>query len=803
MRTTTFACATALLFGGLGATGVAHACEEATSARLGGNPGEAELLAIKCVNAKPRDLNARVELLRALSDQGRWEEALTSLEAWPRALTRGPSQGMWRVRLLAWSDDAEGALKAFDELPARYQRLPEARRLVANLLFWAGDYIGAIDKYSDVLARWPEDRMALKNRGAALSALGEDIRAVIDYDALCVLGDSDGCDALTELLIHGNLCPAARRARLGGDIAAALAASTRCLEERPSDPSVQVEVAHAEAMAGHHGEAAARLKVAVEESGGDWRIRILLARFLGMQGDHEGARAAFDALPDEVRSSREGLVLSAHLAFWSANHEAAIAGYDEVLRLDPNNEDALGNRAAALSALGEDRRALADRATLCELHGGAGPECEGHTELLVWGNLCPESRLEREAGHGQQAEALARRCVRDNPDEPAAWVALGEALAEQGRFDRAAAWFSRAATYYPNDWRLKLHQARFLAWQGAHEHAWELVENLPPEAFKDTEVLRLVADVAYWRQDWAEAIRRYDAYLMTRPDDVRALVARGRSYRALGDTTAAMLDMEIACTLSDGKGSACTEADQLEEGPRQYRVSALAGWTYIDILPDWYDVMVSFDTQLLDPLSLGGWIEYRYRNLGTNPRHDVILGVRGRYVFDAQWSLGAGVAFSPTYAVAPYLQLYIEPAWRVVETVTLDVRYWMLRWSGAGAHVFRPSVTWTPEMWFVRGEYYLGFTEDGAAPTHVGLARVGRYLPLNLYAELGIGGGNRADYLDTSFSDREWHWLLSAKIAWSPNDQHTLGLKYIFRDEREVKRRFQRHQFILSWDVDF
>lgn len=784
-------------------TSPAAACPEAASARVGGNPTDAMTLALACIDARPRDLAARVELIRALSDQGRWEEALEHIAAWPKRLQRGPAQQLWTIRMLAWSDRAEEALLAFEKMKPRYQRLPEARRLVANLLFWAGDYIGAVSKYSDVLRSWPEDRMALKNRGASLSALGEDARATIDYEALCMLGDTEGCDALAELLISGDLCPLARRARLAGNTTSALAAASRCVEERPQDVAVHIEMAHAEAMSGRHGEAAERLRLVVESAGGDWRINILRARFLGVHGDHQAARDVFETLPEEIRSSRDGLVLSAHLAFWAGDHQMALAGYDDVLKVDPGNTEALANRAASLSALGEDRLALADRKSLCELGGGTGEACEGHSNLLVWGNLCPESRKAREAGQGQRAEALARRCVREHPDESAAWVALGEALAEQGRFDRAAAWFSRAARHHPDDWRLKLHEARFLAWQGAHDRAWEAVEHLPAEAFEDIEVLRLVADVAYWRQDWAEAVQRYDAYLMQRPDDVRALLARGRSHRAMGDTTGAMMDLEIACTLSDGEGRACQEADLLEEGPRRYRVSALVGWTYIDILPDWYDLLASFDVQLLDELTIGAWIEYRHRALSGPKTDDVIIGARGRYLFDASWSLGAGIAVSPTYEVAPYLQVYIEPAWRVLETVTLDIRYWMLRWTDNGAHVFRPSVTWTPDLWFFRAEYFLGFTEDGATPTHVGLARLGRYLPLQLYAEIGIGGGNRADYLDTTFSDAEWHWLLSGKIAWSPNDQHTLALKYIFRDERESKRRFQRHQFILSWDVDF
>ncbi len=243
-------------------------------------------------------------------------------------------------------------------------------------------------------------------------------------------------------------------------------------------------------------------------------------------------------------------------------------------------------------------------------------------------------------------------------------------------------------------------------------------------------------------------------------------------------------------------------ARSLEREPRRYRVSASPGWTYIDVLPAWFDLTARFDAAVNRRLTLGGGLRYYMRDFGNGSLHDLTLQTHFAWRFADRWTLSGGLGATPVQSLAALFDVWIEPSHQAARDVSIALRYWMLRWKGVGAHVLVPSLRWTPSPFSLDARYYLSFTESGDV-THAGLLRLGLELVANLSAQVGVGAGDRTDYLDIASRDTEWHWLVLGELQWRVHPDHRLAASYTFIDEREVKQRFQRHRFALSWVADF
>lgn len=84
------------------------------------------------------------------------------------------------------------------------------------------------------------------------------------------------------------------------------------------------------------------------------------ARADAVAGDHAGALARLDARLAEHPDDREARFLRAQVLAWAGNLQASRAAYDELLRTDPDNVDYLFGRAQVALWSGEPGRALED-----------------------------------------------------------------------------------------------------------------------------------------------------------------------------------------------------------------------------------------------------------------------------------------------------------------------------------------------------------------------------------------------------------------------------------------------------------
>ncbi|PKN55018.1 MAG: hypothetical protein CVU56_23520 [Deltaproteobacteria bacterium HGW-Deltaproteobacteria-14] len=146
--------------------------------------------------ADAQDVEAWVELSRAVGYQQRFDEALHWAE---RSLERYPADAdiaAWRVRLLAWSGRLPAARDAYAALVARTPTArddPETAMLEVDLAFWGRDWRAATDGFTAYLSRFPDDAEALRKRGLAWSERGEVDRAVTDLERSCSLGGQASC----------------------------------------------------------------------------------------------------------------------------------------------------------------------------------------------------------------------------------------------------------------------------------------------------------------------------------------------------------------------------------------------------------------------------------------------------------------------------------------------------------------------------------------------------------------------------------------------------------------------------------
>jgi|GEM_PF-2075257 len=187
-------------------TPAAARCPEAQTLRRDGRAEEAEAAARACVARDSEDVEAWMELSRAVGYQQRFDEALHWAE---RGLERFPEDAdiaAWRVRLLAWSGRVGEARQAYETLVVRAPELlqdPDNAMLQVDLAFWSRDWAAATDGFTAYLSRYPDDAEALRKRGLAWSERGEVDRAVADLSRSCELGGVASCTLVEDVERRG------------------------------------------------------------------------------------------------------------------------------------------------------------------------------------------------------------------------------------------------------------------------------------------------------------------------------------------------------------------------------------------------------------------------------------------------------------------------------------------------------------------------------------------------------------------------------------------------------------------------
>ena len=231
------------------------------------------------------------------------------------------------------------------------------------------------------------------------------------------------------------------------------------LERAPRHAEIAQRIADIDARAPERAEAAlAALAEAAAHEGASLESSLVEAELLVRSGDVDAAMARLDrggaVEPAPVLAARS-FELAARLA---SDPEVRASWLDRALARSPRLATARWARVRARLALGRLEDALADVEFLEALGRGRPAKC------AVWQAA---GRAWQAAGLGERAGAIFERALRYEPDDPAALMGLGVALAAGGRAARGAALLERALAIATaagqNAWTIEVALATTLA----------------------------------------------------------------------------------------------------------------------------------------------------------------------------------------------------------------------------------------------------------------------------------------------------------------------------------------------------
>ncbi len=145
----------------------------------------------------------------------------------------------------------------------------------------------------------------------------------------------------------GEVCDEVRQLRLDAEYERAVESARQCLEERPEDVEVRLELARALSVQERAGEALEWSLEAVEMAPEHVDARMLTARLRARQGDFATAIDELEQLDEDARQASEVRRLRADLALWSGDDAGAIERYRELLEDDDSSGDIWTNMGHA------------------------------------------------------------------------------------------------------------------------------------------------------------------------------------------------------------------------------------------------------------------------------------------------------------------------------------------------------------------------------------------------------------------------------------------------------------------------
>ncbi len=411
---------------------------------------------------------------------------------------------------------------------------------------------------------------------------------------------------------------------------------------------------------------------------------------------------------------------------------------------------------------------------------------------------CAEADVALEAERFVEAELAARACLAFVPDERQVEVSLWRALAGQQRYSEALGRIDATLRRHQHDMDLLAWRIRMLAWRGSLDTAWSNSKQLDPGALEDPDTAQLVGDLAFWREDWQEAVRRYDHLLKIAPAHDHARKNRGLALKELGRDP--LEDLNAACKTDP---VACAARDAYEKKISRFQSIAQTSYSIIEDRPDGFKHRSLFSARLHGELRVGVENEIITRDFGAGHVVDVSLGgsISYRFGFGLLLRGSALGTVEPDYL--PSYSFQIEPGFVFPGAgPTAYLMYWRIGFEDAGSHVLVPTVTQYVGDFMVYGRYFLGI-EDTGDLTHAGLAKLLYFVNEAWTLNFGAGGGNRADYLEVVANDRDFSVVGLTGLAWDIHWRHRVSLDYVLRHEEGDDRVYRQHQLTAGYRARF
>jgi YaiO family outer membrane protein len=346
-----------------------------------------------------------------------------------------------------------------------------------------------------------------------------------------------------------------------------------------------------------------------------------------------------------------------------------------------------------------------------------------------------------------------------------------------------------ARSRHPEDLDLVLLRLRLLAWAGRREEAWEGLAALPVERLEDPEILRFSADLAAWRGDDAEALRRYRLLLDRLPNDAGLRLALARvlersaaalppeaSARRLAEALAAL---DEACALS--YAPALAERDAFKARHWRFDLFAQAGWSFILDRADGQSGFLSARARVRPTWILGAEALHRRRDFGGGPLNDTLLSATLAHATRSGFVLDASAGATPDADFLPRLNLWVEPGWLSDVGVDARLRLWRMQYTDKGSSLLSPVLTFTTSPLSFTLRYFLSLDDTGER----GDALLVRVLVAgeDRSAWVGVAGGDRADYLNALNANTDQFLSFFGGLGLSPNPRDAWRIDLSWRRE--------------------
>lgn len=259
-----------------------------------------------------------------------------------------------------------------------------------------------------------------------------------------------------------------------------LLALTACAD----NPADTLAKGKAEYAAHNYGAARIHLSSYLAATPGDRDAQLLLARTLLALGDGEGAQAALTRLTGGKPPEGELAELSAEAALLRGVPDIA-------LRLLGKTAGAEAERLRAMAALQKQEQPKA------QTHFEAAITAGGNARVFA-----DYARFHLMAGDIAEAEELAARAAKAQPDGIDTLLLLGQLAVHRGDLGKALEHYERAGKLYPASLAALTGQAAVLGDLGRVAEMQKVIDRAAAVAPKDPAIVFLRARAAAARKDW-------------------------------------------------------------------------------------------------------------------------------------------------------------------------------------------------------------------------------------------------------------------------------------------------------------
>lgn len=395
-----------------------------------------------------------------------------------------------------------------------------------------------------------------------------------------------------------------------------------------------------------------------------------------------------------------------------------------------------------------------------------------------------EARYLRMQKRFSEAEKTARDCIAEQPENADAYVELARSLAARERHTEALDWADKALAKYSDSADLKLLKARLLAWTDRADEARALLDGLPQQVYDRPDAMRLRGDVHLWGEEYTQAVKWYNRYDQSDPDNPIVLYKRAMAYKGMGRNSQALADLRKSCEIAPEATNACEARDSFAETayPKLY-TNVFYGYSRVINRLDGWRLRGAVGSELNKNLTLMGTWEWMHRPFFDERQADWRFNGYGYYEFDSGLNFKAGAGFSPNPVFSPEWNAFAEPGWKF-EHFKVSARFWQIQFPSEPNQVLNPNVELYFKPFMLEARYFLTFGEDQLS--HSAFLR-GFYFITNL-TQVYVGGGlgDKSDYLEPRDVNADSHWLVTAGFRYMLTPNHRFMIAVTQRNDMDT-----------------